>query len=114
MTAKTTRITFKVGGVRETWDVPAGWGKRYRSLALAHTTPEVLRDLLELIGYTADPLAIATWPLRRRVELLVYASNVHLRASDNPIPRHPRLEGLPDPWTGKGAGLDATPTPLTS
>ena len=41
---------------------------------------------------------------RKRVEAVVYAANVALRASDNPIQRHPHLSWLPErPWQGPPA-----------
>lgn len=98
----------------EPWDVPRGFGAEYsrqvkEDLALAGKGKpgEVIgriRDCLELIGYTASTETIADWPLRKRVEAVVYALNVHLRASDNPIPRHPRPDWFPaEPWQGPGA-----------
>jgi hypothetical protein len=67
-------------------------------------TPEVLRDLLALVGYEASVEAISGWSLERRVEAEVYAVNVHLRASDNePLRAYPRPAWLPAPWLGPDA-----------
>lgn len=106
---RTTRI--KVKG--ETWDVPRGFGAEYRRyatemLALASkgetgeaVVDETLRDLLELIGYTASVSAIAGWTIRQRAEAIIYALNVHLRAGDNPIQAHPKPSWFPEhPWRG--------------
>lgn len=105
---KTTRITVMRG---EHWEVPRGFGSQYRDAAreqlaeLAKGKPgEVIgriRDLLLLIGYEASVSVVAEWDLRKRVEAEVYALNVHLRASDNPIQAHPKLAWLPDPWKGE-------------
>ena len=113
---KTTRIS--VGD--EQWDVPRGFGREYQRIAAHEKKAPVagLADLIGLIGYTASDEEMASWPLRKRVELTVYAANVHMRASDNPMQRHPRLEWLPEAWTGPpvGEGLYAEPgpTPLGS
>ncbi len=95
----------------EHWEVPRGFGSQYRDAAreqlaeLAKGKPgEVIgriRDLLVLIGYEASTSVVAEWDLRKRVEAEVYALNVHLRASDNPIQAHPKLAWLPDPWKGE-------------
>lgn len=105
---KTTRITV-MRGVH--WEVPRGFGVQYREAAreqleeLSKGKPgEVIgriRDLLLLIGYEASISTVAEWDLRKRVEAEVYALNVHLRASDNPIQAHPKLTWLPEPWKGK-------------
>lgn len=106
MPEKTTRITV----CGETWDVPRGFGREYKRLAKADLewcakgrpgeAIGLIRDLLGLIGYAASVATVAEWPLRKRVEAAVYASNVHLRASDNPLPRHPKPRWLPAPWCG--------------
>lgn len=124
---KTTRITVMRGVV---WEVPRGFGVQYRDAArtqleeLGKGKPgEVIgriRDLLVLIGYEAPISVVAEWDLRKRVEAEVYALNVHLRASDNPIQVHPKLAWLPEPWKGKLKGKDAqdlwgpAPTVLTA
>lgn len=98
----------------ETWCVPRGFGKQYLRIAkddLAHAGAgkpgEVIGtiiDLLALVGYHATVGQVADWDLRRRVEAVVYAANVHMRASDNPVQRHPRPSWLPDrPWQGPPA-----------
>lgn len=106
-------------GIR--WDdVPRGFGSWYRAVAreqlaeLGEGKPgEVIgriRDLLVLIGYEVSIAVVAEWDLRKRVEAEVYALNVHLRASDNPIQAHPKLTWLPEPW----GGADRAPTLLAA
>jgi hypothetical protein len=108
---RTTTIT--VNGER--WKVPRGFGVEYKrlvalelDLVAAGKPGEVidgLIDLMLLIGYAPTREAVADWPLRKRVEAVAYAANVHLRASDNPIRRHPELPWLPKPWQGPPADL---------
>lgn len=111
-TPKKTRFT-KIRVLGETWRVPRGFGRAYAraakiDLALAFGPGlgpgEVIGtiiDLLALVGYSATVAQVADWDLRKRVEAVVWAANEHLRASDNPIPRHPPLPWLPkDPWQG--------------
>ena len=107
----------------ETWQVPRGFGRLYRDEAkrqladLARGRPgsviSVVADLLRLIGYEASRATIADWPLRKRVEAVVYAATVHARAGDNPVQRHPELEWLPESWNGPpaGVGLFGGPSP---
>ena len=111
----------------ETWDVPWGFKDQYRQLlkiqfkALSKGHPgEVigrLQNIMGLIGFAPTPNAIAEWPLRKRIEAEAYARNVHLRASDNPIIRHPPLPWLPEPWKGPPQGeasyAGPGPTPIT-
>jgi len=108
--ARTTSI--RVNG--ETWRVPRGFGKAYLrtakdDLALARAAKPgqvigTIIDLLALVGYSATVSQVADWDLRKRVEAVVYAATEHLRASDNPGPRHPKLAWLPDrPWQGPPA-----------
>lgn len=107
MKKRTTKIV--VNG--QTWHVPRGFGREYMrvakddlALAAAGKPGEVIStviDLLALVGYSATVEQVANWDLRRRVEAVVYAANEHLRASDNPLPRHPLPSWLPkDPWKG--------------
>lgn len=110
----------------ETWSVPYGFGKAYSRAATDHIEfnrtgkPERLLEsvsgILGLVGYEASPAVIASWPLRRRVEAQVYCGNLHVRASDNPVPRCPKPEWLPEPWCGPERGDDIFggrgPTPL--
>lgn len=107
---KTTKIRVR----NETWSVPRGFGKAYLrtakdDLAMAGKGEpgEVISsviDLLALVGYSATPEQVADWDLRKRVEAVVYAATEHLRASDNPGPRHPRPSWLPErPWQGPPA-----------
>lgn len=120
MPEKTTRIT--VHG--ETWDVPRGFGREYKRLAkldleLAGKGKPgevigLIQDMLGLIGYTASIATIAEWPLRQRVEAVAYAANVHARASDNPLPRHPKPRWLPTPWCGPTPSWKNTPTEVVN
>lgn len=98
------------------WYVPRGFGRAYCEVANDPAPADVLSDILALVGYEAKEADIKAWDLRRRIEAQVYAANEHLRASDNPIQRHPRPEWLPEPWRGtdRGDGAFAGPggTPL--
>lgn len=97
----------------ERWKVPRGFGAAYKREAqqqlelIAQGKPGAIvgaiQDLMALVGYAPTVAAIADWPLRKRVEAVVYAVNVHLRASDNAIQRHPDLEWLPESWKGTRA-----------
>lgn len=108
MLKRTTTVGITVGG--ETWKVPRGFGKAYKRAALqdlaliAQGRPDVVidatRDLLLLVGYDVRREDIAEWSLRKRIEAQVYAANVHLRASDNPLPAHLKPGWLQDPWLG--------------
>lgn len=105
------------------WHVPRGFGRTYRHAAredLAATRAgepggalQLLVDVLALVGYAATTEQVAGWDLRRRVETFVHAATEHARASDNPVPRHPRPTWLPDPWRGPwiGTGAFAGPSP---
>jgi hypothetical protein len=107
----------------ETWRVPRGFGAAYRRVLRDHFAliaagepgkllSEVI-DLLALVGYHASVEQVAGWDLRRRVEAVVYAGTEHARASDNPVPRHPRPSWLPArPWHGpdQGEGAFAGPS----
>lgn len=107
---KTTEIVV----LGEKWQVPRGFGSAYRreargDLALAAKARpgeiiERIRSVLGLIGYDVSVEEVAEWPLRKRVEAVIYGGNVHLRASDNPIQRHPKPEWLPEPWRGVEVG----------
>lgn len=113
MSRRTTTITIN----GERWKVPRGFGVAYRREAehqfelIAQGKPgeiiDVIRDLMGLIGYGPTLAAIADWPLRKRVEAVVYAANVHCRASDNPVQRHPELAWLRNyvPWCGPPADV---------
>lgn len=116
---KTKTVRVRVGNV--IWKVPRGFGREYRETArddleIAARNPgqviTMVIDLLALIGYEATREQVATWDLHRRVEAVVYARNVHARASDNPIQRHPKPRWLPDPWLGpyRGEGAFAGPS----
>lgn len=96
------------------WNVPRGFGAAYRAHARSLERPDVLRNLLELVGWTAKPAEIEKWPPYRRVEAAVYAWRVHLRAGDNPIPVPPRPSWFPEPWRGPSRDpvLNPSPTPL--
>ena len=111
---KLRTTTIRVNG--ETWRVPRGFGKAYLrtakddlELAAKGKPGEVIRtvrDLLCLVGYEATVDQVADWELRKRVEAVVYAATEHLRASDNPGPRHPLPSWLPErPWQGPPADV---------
>jgi len=86
---------------------PRGFGASYRRFAdrhaelIAEGKPgqliEAIRDVLGLIGYEVSVSEVADWDAQKRVEAHAYAWNVHARAGDNPLPRHPKLPWLPDP-----------------
>ncbi len=79
---------------------PKGFVAAYKRVAKDMATPEQLRSILLLVGYDAEESTIAKWPVPKRVQLEVFAVNQHLRASDNPIRRHPQPAWLPAPWQG--------------
>lgn len=85
-------------------NAPAGFKATWARIAREPAEPAALRDLLALVGYDASAEAIAGWPMERRVEAEAYATNVHLRASDNVLRRHPRPSWLPEPWGGSSEG----------
>lgn len=106
---RTTSI--RVRALKETWRVPRGFGAAYRreirrQFELLGTGKpgqviSVVSDLLALIGYEATREQIADWTHRKRVEAVIYAATEHARASDNPSPRHPRPDWLPErAWQG--------------
>jgi len=116
------RVT-KIRVFDETWDVPRGFGATYRRVIRGHRTLIAAGDLgrlssevidgLGLIGYHVTPEQVSSWDLHRRVEAVVYAVTEHARASDNPVPRHPRPSWLPEhPWQGpeRGEGVLAGPS----
>ncbi len=123
MKARATKIRV----LDEIWRVPRGFGAAYRRVLRDHFAliaagepgkliSEVI-DLLALVGYHATAAQVADWDLRRRVEAVVYAATEYARASDNPVPRHPRPSWLPDtPWKGpprgEGAFLGPSGTPI--
>ncbi len=105
----------KIRALNETWDVPQGFGASYLRLLRDYAarietdSPGVLisevTGLLGLVGYHVTPEQITGWGLRRRVEAVIYAATEHARASDNPVPRHPRPSWLPElPWQGPELG----------
>lgn len=79
---------------------PKGFAAAYKRVAKDMASPAQLRSILLLVGYDAEEAAIAKWPAAKRVQLEVYCVNQHLRASDNPIRRHPHPAWLPQPWKG--------------
>jgi hypothetical protein len=107
-------LTSRISVYGHPWEVPKGFGREYKRHAMMELATlaegtfqdsiEELQKLLGLIGYIATAETICDWTLRRRVEVSVYASNVHLRASDNTyLRKHPPLKWLPNegPWAGK-------------
>lgn len=114
-------VTIDVHG--EPWEVPYGFGAAYKRAIqreakdLAKGRPgnviHALQSVLGLVGYTASISAISDWDLRKRTETMVYCANVHARASDNPLPRHPRPKWMPEPWQGPPRGFgEPGPTAL--
>lgn len=95
---------------------PRGFGAAYRRAAKEPAPAETLCSLLSLVGYETTAEAVELWSIVRRVQAEVYAINVHLRASDNALQRHPRPEWMPEPWQGPrlGEGVFEAPggTPL--
>lgn len=102
-----TSVVVVVGG-RPVCKAPFGFGSHYAAAWKDPAPPETLRDMLELVGWTADPQAIAAWPMLKRVEAEVYAARTALRASDNPVrvPQRPRW--MPEPWQGPRTGEEGT------
>lgn len=92
-------IAVKVDG-KTVCQAPFGFGSHYTSIWKDPAEPEVLADLLLLVGWTADPSVIAAWPLAKRVEAEAYVARVHLRASDNPVRIPPRPRWMGEPWKG--------------
>jgi hypothetical protein len=102
----------KIRVLGTTWRVPRGFGREYTRIAKDQLAlfrakkPAAMLgaviDLLALIGYEATISQVADWDLRKRVEAIVWAANAHLRASDNPIPAHPRPT-----WLSELTTLDA-------
>ena len=120
MKIRTTVIKVGRWSPGETWHVPRGFGAVYRRVLADHwkliaagkpgkITSSVI-DLLALIGYEATPEQVIDWDLRKRVEAVIYAGTEHLRASDNPIQRHPRPASLID--RGRGHGEARAPLPI--
>lgn len=101
--------TITVNGER--WTVPRGFGAWYRREAAdqmrlfrAGKPGEIIGGIIGLmrtVGFEPTVAAVADWPMRKRVEAVVYCAVVALRASDNAIQRHPDLPWLPEPWKGK-------------
>lgn len=92
-----------------TWELPFGFGVEYRAIAehfvklyghCGDDAADIVCDILGLVGYDASFEVVHGWELFQRVEAYVYARNVHDRASDNPLRRHPKPTWLPEPWLG--------------
>jgi hypothetical protein len=120
------RRVIQIRVLGSTWLVPYGFGVVYGRVAAEHIEYdrtgkperllETVSDMLGLVGYEAPAEVVKGWNLRKRVEAEVYAANVHARASDNPIRKHPRPAWMPDAWLGPERGSDVWggpgPTPL--
>lgn len=114
--------SIKVNGER--WNVPRGFGKVYLREAKAQLKligqgrpGQIIHDVIavmRLVGFEPTVEAVADWPLRKRIEAVIYAATVYARAGDNPVQRHPELSWLPKswqgPWAGEGAFGGPTPT----
>lgn len=88
------------------FEPPRGFGAAYRRAMREPLKAHALSDLLALIGYDAAPEVIERWSAIQRAQAQVYATNVHLRAGDNAIQRHPRPDWMPEPWQGDPPCLD--------
>lgn len=87
------------------FEAPLGFRSKYRVCAKDMASPQILADILGLIGYDAKPDDIKGWSNEKRVQLEVYACNVHLRAtSDNIIRKHPKPEWLKEAWEDSEKG----------
>ena len=93
---KTTKVQIE----DMTYEVEYGFGALYRKIAKSLPTPETLRAILSLVGFTASEEEIKAWPLFRRIEAEAYALCVHLRAGDNPTRVPVRPAWFPEPWKG--------------
>ena len=60
------------------------------AVSIADLTPEVLRDILLVVGEDIPAEVIASWTDQQRDEVGRYAAREHLSASDNPVTRLPR------------------------
>lgn len=97
---------------------PFGFASHYKTIWQEPAEPETLRDLLLLVGWTAEPATIAAWPLVKRVEAEAYAVREYLRASDNIVRVPPRPRWMGEPWQGRRSLADGIvhgpePTVLT-
>lgn len=96
--------------------IPKGFRTVYLRTLDNPAPPVVLVDILALVGIGATEAQVAAWPLSKQVEAQVWAATEHARASDNPVPRHPKPSWVPQPWCGKpsrGEFWDSSnPTPI--
>jgi hypothetical protein len=108
--------TVSVKVFEEQWNVPRGFGRAYIQAARAHGDPArgsinphfvlELEESMLLVGYRVGDDAVKRWTMRERIEAVIWAQTEHLRASDNPIQRHPRPSWLPEPWAGENTTED--------
>lgn len=111
--------TIKIRTSEGVWSVPFGFGEAYREAVAdhkrswnnpAHHVLELLTlcSIMRQVGYSASEETIEGWPVRKRVDVLLYCANVLLRASDNLDGRArramPRPAWMPQPWKGPVAG----------
>jgi len=90
----------------ENYTAPLGFRSKYLTCLKDMASPRVLSDILGLVGYDVDPITVEGWSREKRVQLEVYACNVHARASDNIIRKHPKPAWLPESWaTEQGTKL---------
>ena len=88
------------------YTAPLGFRSKYQTCSKDMASPQVLSDILGLVGYDVNPKDVKEWPREKRIQLEVYACNVHLRASDNIIRKHPKPAWLPESWeTEQGTKL---------
>jgi hypothetical protein len=83
-------------------DPPAASTSDEHTDECAPCPPDVLRNLLLLVGVTVSEDQVDSWTLEERAEVERWASAVHLDASDNEVQVPPRPAVLdttaPDPW----------------
>lgn len=122
----------------ERWEVPRGFGAAYRLEVFeqmrhfragrpSYMIDDVI-DVMLLVGFAPTRSAVYEWPLRKRVEAIVYCADVALRSSGNilrphvairaggNIRPHPPLSWLPEPWCGGSSdeGRRRFPTKIES
>ena len=95
------------GADSEWWRVPHGFGRAYADSAedqFKDPDPQVISDILSLVGYEVSAQAVAAWPFRKQIDALVWAGRTHLRASDNIVRVPARPDWMGEPWKGPKMG----------
>lgn len=108
----------------ETWLVKRGFGRAFKEQIEKENrchpaeNAEIVRDVLRMVGVTAEPELIKRWPKFRRIEAMVWAQYTTLRAGDNIVPSYSKPGWIPDGWgspvIGEGIWETRQPTPITS